>query len=450
MGVSTYDYNDSGKSGVIMFNNKIKLELLKEQEKVAELNSIISSINNSVATIEFFPDGKIMTANTLFLQTVGYELDDIEGQHHSIFCSKEYSSSSQYATFWSNLSSGLLQKGSVERRDKNGNVLWLEATYFPIKRDGKVVKVMKIASDITQQYMKSESQNSVMDALDRSLAIIEFDPKGNIVKANDNFLKTVHYQLDQIKGRHHKIFCDDDFHRQHPNFWEDLGRGVFKSGQFLRKDSYGKDVWLEATYNPVIDASGRVIRVIKFASDITEQVKRNLAVAKASEVALSTSVETSQIAKQGAELLNDSVIISSQIAGDVRSTVEKVQLLNTKSQSIAAIVSTIKSIAEQTNLLALNAAIEAARAGDQGRGFAVVADEVRSLASRTSQSTAEIAEVVSANQQLTDGVTSAMEAVASISAKGMDKITEVSAVMDEIYKGAENVSKTVMELSDNR
>jgi methyl-accepting chemotaxis protein len=433
-----------------MFGNKLKLELLEEKEKVSELEAVMSSIKESVAIIEFLPNGKILSANQLFLTTVGYDLDEIVGKHHSIFCSKKQVESSQYAAFWKDLSNGLLKKGSFERVTKKGDLLWLEATYFPIKQGGKVVKVMKIASDITSQRLKSDSQQNVLEALDRSLAIIEFDPKGNIVKANGNFLKGVNYKLDQIKGRHHKIFCHDDFYQQNPHFWEELGRGVFKSGQFLRKDSHGNDLWLEATYNPILDSSGRVVTVIKFASDITAQVKRNLAVAQASEVALSTSVETAQIAKQGAELLSDSVKISAKIADDVRSTAEKVQSLNVKSQSISAIVSTIKSIAEQTNLLALNAAIEAARAGEQGRGFAVVADEVRSLASRTSQSTAEIAEVVSANQQLTDSVTLAMENVASISAQGMDKITEVSAVMDEIYKGAENVSKTVMELSDNR
>ncbi|MCZ4371306.1 methyl-accepting chemotaxis protein [Vibrio diazotrophicus] len=178
-------------------------------------------------------------------------------------------------------------------------------------------------------------------------------------------------------------------------------------------------------------------------------MSKNLAVAKASEVALSTSVETSQIAKEGASLLNDSVALSTQIADDVRVTVEKVQMLNVQSQNIFSIVSIINGIAEQTNLLALNAAIEAARAGEQGRGFAVVADEVRSLASRTSKSTSEITHVITANQKLTEDLTSAMESVVDTSSKGKDKITEVSAVMDEIYRGAENVSKTVMQLSES-
>ncbi|WP_443089019.1 methyl-accepting chemotaxis protein [Vibrio sp. Hal054] len=178
-------------------------------------------------------------------------------------------------------------------------------------------------------------------------------------------------------------------------------------------------------------------------------MSKNLAVAKASEVALSTSVETSQIAKEGASLLNDSVALSTQIADDVRVTVEKVQMLNVQSQNIFSIVSIINGIAEQTNLLALNAAIEAARAGEQGRGFAVVADEVRSLASRTSKSTSEITHVITANQKLTEDLTSAMESVVGTSSKGKDKITEVSAVMDEIYRGAENVSKTVMQLSES-
>ncbi len=435
--------------GLRMFGKKAKIALQNANEEIAKRDSIFASISDSVAVIEFTPSGDIITANSLFLDVVGYQLDEIKDKHHSIFCSKSISQSAEYSQFWNQLANGVPQCGAFERVSKSGQTIWLEATYFPVKHSGKVVKIMKIASDITERRLQNEAQANLIDALNRSQAVIEFEPSGNIVDANENFLSLFGYKLSQIKGQHHKMLCHSEFYQQNPRFWEELGKGIFKSGQFLRKDSYGQNIWLEATYNPVIDRFGKVTKIIKLASNITEEVNKNLAVKEASEIALSTSVETSQIAKQGAALLNDSVELSIKIADDVRVTAEKVQMLNVQSQNIFNIVSIIKGIAEQTNLLALNAAIEAARAGEQGRGFAVVADEVRTLASRTSQSTSDIANVVSANQKLTEDLSVSMETVASTSGMGKDKITEVSAVMDEIYRGAENVSKTVMRLSES-
>lgn len=431
-----------------MFNRKLKAELSSKQEVVSNLEAIIESINESLATIEFDTQGNILTANQIFLDVTGYKHDEVIGRHHSVMCLQSYANSSEYENFWKQLRQGLAQKGTFERRNKAGETLWLEATYFPIKANGQVIKIMKIASDVTASTIESLNKESVLTALNRSLATIEFDPKGNILTANDNFLSTVGYSISQIAGKHHRIFCDESFYSENPSFWQDLESGQFKSGRFLRRNSHGEAVWLEATYNPIFDTSGIVVKVIKFASDITKQVEKSEAVSQASDIAYSTSVETAQIAKQGSDLLSDSVEVSVGISEKVKEASGKIQQLNTKSQSIEAIVSTIKEIADQTNLLALNAAIEAARAGEQGRGFAVVADEVRQLASRTSQSTSEIASVVLDNKNLTDSVTVAMDEVASIANDGMNKITEVSTVMDEIYAGAENVSKTVMDLSE--
>ncbi|RQW63204.1 PAS domain S-box protein [Vibrio viridaestus] len=426
---------------------KQKLELLAREQEKAFLTSTIAAIQNSMATIEFDTSGKIMDVNDLFLKVVGYQKQDVVGQHHSMFCFKELTSSPEYKTFWQSLANGIEQRGTFKRKDSNGNTVWLEANYFPVTHEGKVIRIMKIACDITAQMEEKYATESIIKALDSSMAVIEFEPDGTIIDANQNFLSTVGYRLEQIKGKHHKMFCDDAFFSSHPHFWRDLGAGKYQSGKFKRIDASGRTIWLEATYNPIFDASGNVVRVIKFASDITAKEEHNIAIAHSADLALSTAVETTQIAKEGALQLDDAVEVSKNIALQVQETSSKIQSLNAKSKNIEEIVSTIRGIAEQTNLLALNAAIEAARAGEQGRGFAVVADEVRKLASRTSQSTEEIAKVVQETNVLMASATSAMKEVDTISELGKDKISQVTSVIDEIYRGAENISNSVSALN---
>jgi len=431
-----------------MFNTKLKQSLQDSELALATSQATIDSINKSVATIEFSPEGKILSVNDLFLKSVGYNLEELINKHHSILCSKEYTRTSEYSHFWSDLANGQSKKGTFERIAKNGQTLHLEATYFPIILNNQVVRVMKIANDITPTIEKNIEIDNILTALNKSLAIIEFTPEGHIITANNNFLKAIDYELSDIIGKEHRLFCYDQFYSDNPHFWDDLKNGVFKSGRFQRKNKSGKSIWLEATYNPIFNAAREVVKVVKFATDITAQVERNQAVEQASQVAHSTAEETAQVAKDGLGSLNSSVKISSDIYDYVNKTSEKINLLNEQSKSIVEIVSTISSIAEQTNLLALNAAIEAARAGEQGRGFSVVADEVRNLASRTAQSTADIDSVVLDNQKLTKEVTDLMRDVANISNEGRDRIMEVNAIMGEIIKGAENVSSVVLDISE--
>ena len=430
-----------------MFNFKLKAELQACQMQLAQAQAFIDAVKVGVATISFTPSGEILEANPLFLSVVGYSEQEVIGKHHRIFCDSHYAQSSSYAQFWEQLRQGHSHSGIYQRIDKHGRALWLEATYFPIKVEGKVVRVVKIASDITDSYLQLSRQKAIISALDRALAIIEFTPKGEIVTANQNFLSCVGYSLSQIKGQHHRLFCDESFYREQPHFWDDLAHGQLKSGLFSRRDSHGNEIWLEATYNPIKDESGKVVKVIKFASDVTERIKRAQAVSEAASIAHTTSLETTRFAETGSELLAASVAISSAISEQVNRTSGLIGQLNEQSKNIEAIVSTISSIAEQTNLLALNAAIEAARAGDQGRGFAVVADEVRQLAARTSLSTGEIASVVQKNRELTAQITSNIDEVATSAQRGKEQIGEVSGVMGQIEQGAINVTETVSNLA---
>ncbi|WP_276537804.1 PAS domain-containing methyl-accepting chemotaxis protein [Pseudoalteromonas agarivorans] len=428
--------------------------LRKDNAKVDELErqlneskSVLSAIYNHVAYIEFTPEGKILDANELFLDTVGYKREEVIGKHHRIFCDSDYAKSSEYSQFWQALQGANSTSGTFMRFNANGEKLWLEATYFPVEVNGVVTKVIKIASDITKNYVQRKSQEALTEALDKALATIEFNPDGTIIKANQNFLSTVGYSLAEIVGKHHKMFCTDSFYQNNPRFWEELSDGQFKSGKFKRITSDGSQIWLEATYNPILDNKGKVIKIVKFASNITDRIKDNEAVSEAAQIAYESAVSSAQTAKTGSDILHDAIANSDAIVSQVLKSVDLIKNLNEQSAVIGSIVSTISSIADQTNLLALNAAIEAARAGEYGRGFAVVADEVRQLAASTSSSTNEIATVVKNNQELTNDISKQITSVSDSSEQGRELIAKVSEVIQEIERGADAVSATVSKLN---
>ncbi|MFM4865107.1 methyl-accepting chemotaxis protein [Aeromonas caviae] len=430
-----------------MFNHKLKAQLQACQTRLDEEQGIIEAIKAGAATVIFSPEGIIQEASTPFLALMGYGAAELIGQPHSQLCPRAWGESGDYRQFWRRLAQGEVQSGTFERVNRQGETRWLEATYFPVKHQGRVTRVLKMASDVTEQHQRLERLEALTEALDRSRAMIEFTPNGDILHANANFLSVMGYTLGEIAGRHHRIFCDEAFLREQPRFWEELARGQFKSGLFMRHNSRGQAVWLEATYNPIRDGSGKVVRVVKFASDITARIEQNHATREAARLAHSTAQETLHSAEEGAGLLRAVVQTSSLIASQVDEAIALIGQLNEQSRSIEAIVSTISAIADQTNLLALNAAIEAARAGEQGRGFAVVADEVRQLAARTSLSTDEIARVVQKNRELTARVTDDMAGVAGSAELGKQQIAGVDKLMSEIHQEADRVSQTVSALS---
>ncbi len=421
-----------------------------DRQELVELRSKFKALDDSMAVIEFTPSGQIITANQNFLSATGYHLSEIENQHHRIFCKSEYANSNEYSQFWQNLGRGNFHAGQVERLTKSGEILWLEASYNPVyNQSNELVKIIKFASDVTERITKAQEQQGLVNAISRSMAVIEFDMSGIVLTANDNFLHAAGYTLGEIQGKHHRIFCEDELSNssEYSSFWQKLNRGEYVSGQFKRINKHSDVLWLEASYNPIFNASGELTKVIKFATDITQNIESSR---EAQELAYSTSVEADKCAQEGANKVSQATSLMNNLSSDIQDAASNLEALNRQSDEINNIVNTINSIAEQTNLLALNAAIEAARAGEQGRGFAVVADEVRSLAARTSDSTTEIASVVKQNLELSEKASTTMQSSIEQATNGVELVNGLSTTISDINKGVSEIVGAINTLSQGK
>jgi len=234
----------------------------------------MAAICRSQAVITFKPDGTILNANANFCTAVGYALQEIVGKHHSMFVDPDYAKSADYRDFWAKLRSGQFDRRQYCRLAKGNRELWIEASYNPVIRAGKVIKIIKTATDITQSKIKSLEDDGKLAAISRSQAVIEFTSDGNILDANENFCATLGYSLEEIRGRHHSMFCDPAYTQTeaYKTFWRDLGAGKFASDEFVRYGKGGKAVWIQAAYNPLLDAKGNVYKVVKFATDVTQRM----------------------------------------------------------------------------------------------------------------------------------------------------------------------------------
>lgn len=239
-----------------------------------ELSSIYEALDKSQAIIQFNPDGTIITANSNFLETVGYELSEIQGQHHRMFVEKRYEQSEEYSEFWTTLARGEYQAAAYKRFGKDGIEIWIQASYNPILNNkGEVIKVIKFATNITEQVLLDADRKGQVDAISKSQAVIEFNLDGTIITANENFLKTLGYSLEEIQGKHHRMFVEPNFAAsdEYMDFWKSLRKGEYQSAEYMRFGKAGKEIWIQATYNPIFDPDGKVIKVIKYATDITDQ-----------------------------------------------------------------------------------------------------------------------------------------------------------------------------------
>ncbi|WDZ75108.1 PAS domain-containing methyl-accepting chemotaxis protein [Ensifer adhaerens] len=240
----------------------------------SDAKAMLDAINRSQAIIEFDLTGNILTANENFCRAMGYELNEIVGRHHRMFVLPEEAASAVYREFWARLARGEYDRQQYKRIGKGGREIWIEASYNPVFRGKRPYKVVKFATDITATKAKSTDDQGKIDALSRAQAIIEFTPSGEIITANENFLKTMGYELSEIVGRHHSLFCEPDYAHspEYAAFWRDLSTGRFATDQFMRVGKGGRKVFIQASYNPILDDAGRVLKVVKFALDVSDRV----------------------------------------------------------------------------------------------------------------------------------------------------------------------------------
>ncbi|MEX6676186.1 PAS domain-containing methyl-accepting chemotaxis protein [Pseudomonas sp. W2Oct36] len=430
-----------------MFFDSSKNKIIQDlQLTVAHQASLLEAINRSMASIEFDLNGVVLKANDNFFNTMRYRPEQVIGKEHRMFCTPEHARSPEYAQLWSRLRSGEFVTATFQRVAGDGSTVWLEASYNPVRdSDGKVIRVVKYAMDVTAKLQAESETHNKLQAIDRAMAVIEFDLDGTIIAANDNLLRLLGYSRQELLGKSHKMLCPPEFSNSadYQDFWRRLNKGEFFSDQFKRVGKQGRTLWLEASYNPVYDASGKLWKVVKFASDVTARIQKHEEDSQSAAQAYHISVQTQKYAEQGTQVIQQAASEMRQISQNIDDSSRIIGQLGERSEQITAIVNTIRSIADQTNLLALNAAIEAARAGDQGRGFAVVADEVRQLAGRTSRSTQEISEMIQVIQTETRQAIVSMDNTRSTAVKGVDLADQAGAAIVQISSGTNDAVDAV-------
>jgi len=517
-----------------------------------ELRAVNEALNRVQAVIEFDLKGKILHANDNFLKAMGYTLEDIRGQHHRIFCEPAYAASAAYKKFWESLGKGVLDRGEYKRIGGDGREVWINASYNPVfDEHGKPYKVIKFATDVTATRQQKAEFEGKVNAIDKAQAMIEFDLAGHVLHANDNFLKAMGYELEEIQGRHHRMFCTDSYAASaaYADFWAKLNRGEFDAGRYMRVGKGGRVIWIQASYNPIYDGNGRLCKVVKFATDVTaqveleESVKRRAAEDQRKVEALLKTVRlaaegdlTGEIRVEGSDPIDQLADGIQQMMSDLRSVIGKVvdsaggfagssqeiagrasgvasgaqllgatveemnasieeltasinsiatnsrsadqlakdthqeaergakaiarsieamELINKSSEDISEIIKVIGEIASQTNLLAFNAAIEAARAGEHGLGFSVVADEVRKLAERSSQATKEISKLINESvkrvaqgSDISKQAGEAFEKIVAGVGRTTQAISEISCGADEQLVAAREVSAAIQQVAE--
>lgn len=445
----------------------------------SKAQSQMEAVNRSQAVVQYTPDGTIIDANANYLNIMGYQRSEVVGHHHSMLVEPEQRNSPEYKAMWDKLRSGEFVSAELKQIGKDGQTVWIQATNNPVKdaRD-RVTSIITIATDITCAKLKAIETEGQVAAINRSNAVIYFDLQGNILTANENFCAAMGYSLEEIQGRHHSMFVPqnllDNAYEKH---WDDLRKGEFKSGEYHRLDKRGNDIYIQASYNPIFGLDGKPVKIVKYASDVTDQVGERIrrtgaqeqidndlsqiqsaisSAAQQSESAASASEEATgnveTVAAAGEELavstqgisdqLSTAQEISEQAVSRVQRANEIMSSLSASTQQIGEVVNMISDIADQTNLLALNATIEAARAGEMGKGFAVVANEVKALANQSTKATDQINDQINGVQAATREAVTAIDTIAEV-------ISQMSDISGSIAMSVNEQTSVTREISEN-
>lgn len=406
-----------------------------------EQKSLLEALNRVQAVIEFRLDGTIVQANENFLKTVGYELFEIQGQHHRMFCDPAYVSSPEYPAFWRRLASGQFESAEYKRFGKGGRETWIQASYNPIfDAEGRPFKVVKFATDVTAQKLKNAEYEAKISAIGKSQAVIEFNLDGTVISANENFLSTVGYSLEEIRGKHHRMFCDTEYAATpaYDAFWKKLNSGLFDSGRYRRLGKNGKAIYIQATYNPILDLNGRAFKVVKFATDVTaqveleESVKRKAlddqakvdrllgAVKKASEGDL-----TAEISIAGTEAIDQLGEGVKKMIADLRGVIGRVV------GSAGSFTGASKQIAEKSNAVASGAQSLGATVEEMNASIEELTASITSIA-ENSRKANELAKSTQQEAELGNrAVLKSIEAMELIN-KSSEDISEIIKVISEI------------------
>lgn len=434
-----------------MFNTRLKRELQAQQAELDIYRQMEVGMNAQMLSVTLDPSYRVTQINDNFLKSLGYSAEHVRGRSMDELVPSYVKQLDCYRNLRAAVDAGTSVIDNYRFLKVDGSLAWVRAIWYPIMgADGKLSQIRCFGSDITEAIELATENAGFIQALLRSTAVIEFDLGGHVITANDQFLRGMGYSLSQIKGKHHSMFCETEetSSSKYKEFWATLNRGEFVASRFKRIDANGRVVWLEATYNPVHDAQGKLYKVVKFATVVTDQVEREVEVSEAAGIAFEISQRTDLSAQRGATVVQDTVDTMRKISVEMQSASEGIEALGKQSLLISSIVQTIGGIAQQTNLLALNAAIEAARAGEQGRGFAVVADEVRQLAGRTSTATEEIVSVVQQNQNLVDAAVRGMANSRGQAEQGLGLANDAGSVIVEIQEGARQVVGAVSRFAN--
>ncbi|MCJ2054321.1 PAS domain S-box protein [Methylobacterium sp. J-070] len=431
-----------------------------------EAHAKLAALDRVQGIIEFDLAGRILSANQNFLDVVGYTLPEIVGQHHSLFMDPVQRESQEYRAFWEHLRSGAFESGQFQRVGRGGRPIWIQASYNPmLDARGRPYKVVKFATDITRQRTEEADRAGQIAAIHKVQAVIAFDLDGTVIEVNDNFLSTMGYLREEVVGKHHSLFVEPAYRESeaYRTFWASLRNGTYQAAQFRRLGKNGREVWIEASYNPILDAAGRPYKVVKFATDITERVHllanlrtlidRNFG---AIDQAVTQSTRAAQLASSAADSTCGNVQTVAAAAEELAASVTEMSQSIVRSQgatdtayacvqdadghtkrladtatAMTGIVGLIQNIAGQINLLALNATIEAARAGEAGRGFAVVASEVKALADQAARATGQINAEIASVQRVSQEVVGALGSIGASVSVMRETVVATAAAIEE-------------------